>query len=198
MPTGYVLIMSTSSKSLVLAGVTTLMTFAAAPTARAYAQTAAPSAVILLDYQATPPSGWQLRKPSSTARLLELVQRDGAPKDSVELVIYYFGRAQGGGVAANVERWTAQFNGPGRPEAKPRIEKIAGTKYLTTEVELEGSYTRAIGMGDPGTAVPGQALYASIVETPRGSLFVQMFGPAELVRAQRAAYLEFVKGIRDR
>jgi hypothetical protein len=162
------------------------------------AQTAAPHAFILLDYQAVPPAGWEHRKSSSSARLLELVKRSAATKDSVEIVVYYFGRSQGGGVDANVERWTAQFNGPGRPEVKPKIEKLDGTMFMTTEVELEGSYARAVGMGEPSNAVPGQSLLASIVETPRGNLFVQMFGPINRVRAERDAYLTFVRGIRDR
>ena len=49
-----------------------------------------------------------------------MVLRNAAAHDSVELVVYYFGATQGGGVDANVARWTAQFNGPGRPEVKPR------------------------------------------------------------------------------
>jgi hypothetical protein len=152
--------------------------------------------VTLLDYHATPPAGWSARTPSSSARLSELVLRDAATRDSVELIVYYFGASQGGGIDANVERWTAQFNGPGRAVVKPRIAKIEGTAFPTTEVELEGSYARAIGMGDPSKAIPGQALLASIVETPRGNLYVQMFGPAARVQKQRSAYRAFVKGIR--
>lgn len=196
--------MTNRHKKTAIAAIAAVAAIAAAVPARAHAQTPAPAtttaphAVILLDYQAMPPAGWTQRKPSSTARLLELVKPAADAKDSVSLVVYYFGAAQGGGVGANVERWTAQFNGPDRAVVKPRIEKLTGTRFQTTEVELEGSYARAVGMGDPAKAVPGQALLASIVETPRGSLYVQMFGPIALVRSERAAYLEFVKGIRER
>jgi hypothetical protein len=163
----------------------------------AHAQrTATPQAVTLLEYKASPPAGWQSRTPASTSRLAEFVKRNTAAHDSVELIVYYFGASQGGGVDANVARWTAQFNGPGRAEVKPRVTTLKDARFKTTEVELEGAYARAIGMGDPANAIPGQALLASIVETPRGNLYVQMFGPIARVRAQRKAYLDFVTGIR--
>src|SRR4051812_45453012 len=94
----------------------------------AHAQNAAQlPPVTLLDYSATPPKGWEARKPASSARLSELVLRNAAAHDSVELIVYYFGATQGGGTDANVARWTAQFNGPGRPEVKPRVTTLTGT-----------------------------------------------------------------------
>ena len=48
----------------------------------------------------------------------------------------------------------------------------------------------------PETARPNQTLTAVITETPKGTLFFQLFGPAAAVEAQRAAYLEFVRSIK--
>jgi hypothetical protein len=42
----------------------------------------------------------------------------------------------------------------------------------------------------------GQALVAAIVETPRGALFVQLFGPAARVTAEHERFERFVKQIK--
>jgi hypothetical protein len=42
----------------------------------------------------------------------------------------------------------------------------------------------------------GQALVSAIVETPRGALFIQLFGPAAPVLAERVTFVRFVKGLK--
>ena len=39
-------------------------------------------------------------------------------------------------------------------------------------------------------------LFAGIAETPRGTLFVQMFGPIDGVATQREAFKHFLKSLR--
>jgi hypothetical protein len=41
----------------------------------------------------------------------------------------------------------------------------------------------------------GQALVAAIAETPRGTLFIQLFGAAARVAGERDAFVGFVKGL---
>jgi hypothetical protein len=42
----------------------------------------------------------------------------------------------------------------------------------------------------------GQALLSAIVETPRGALFIQLFGPMAPVLAERDTFVRFVKGLK--
>ena len=39
-------------------------------------------------------------------------------------------------------------------------------------------------------------LVAVSAETPRGTIFFQLFGPAATVDAQKAAYVAYVKGLK--
>ena len=56
---------------------------------------------------------------------------------------------------------------------------------------------RGIGRGSPTEqAKPNQELLAAIVETPNGTMFIQLFGPIATVNAQREALTQFVKGLK--
>lgn len=154
------------------------------------------STVTLLDWSGTVPSGWESRTPTNDMRIAEYTVRGGGV-DSADVVVYYFGEGQGGSLESNVERWSSQFTAPDGGAVTPTISKIDGTLLPTTLVELEGSYGRGQGMG-PGreTATAGQALDVAFVETPKGNLFIQLFGDAADVATARSAFLDFVKSIK--
>lgn len=151
----------------------------------------------LLEYVATAPAEWVPTPTSSTMRLAEFTTPADGGAEGGEVVAYYFGPGQGGSVEANVERWKAQFfdDAGGHPE--PTLETVAGGMFPATAVTLEGAYARSVGMGGAAEdAVPDQMLIAAVVETPRGNLYVQLHGPAATVRAQREAFLGFIRTIR--
>ncbi|MEP6779053.1 MAG: hypothetical protein ABJC26_04130 [Gemmatimonadaceae bacterium] len=152
------------------------------------------STVSLLGYTATVPKMWTSRAPASKMRLAEFVA--GAP-GGAEVIVYSFGPGQGGTVEANLERWKSQFS---NPDGKPVSESVSQGKVGTfpmTVVEYQGTYARGIGAGSaPQDALPNHILIAAIVETPKGSLIFQMFGPKAAAAAQRDAYLSFVKSMK--
>jgi len=49
---------------------------------------------------------------------------------------YYFGKGQGGGIAANMKRWKGQFQG--KPEAKEATKKYGEQEVAT--IEIAGTY----------------------------------------------------------
>jgi hypothetical protein len=149
--------------------------------------------VTLLDMESIVPADWVAQDPSSGMRLAQfrVPSGDGA---AAELVVYYFGPGQGGSLDANVERWASQFSGPDGP-VEPQITELDAV-FPTTLVELTGSYARGVGMGPAGDAQPDRTLLAALVETPQGTLFPQLHGPADLVAAQRDGFVSFVEGIR--
>lgn len=170
----------------------------AAPSAATLSATTAiaqqPGTVKLLDYNAKIPAGWSSRTPSSTMRLAEYVA--GAP-GGAEVVVYFFGVSQGGSVDANLARWKSQFTNPNGGAVEEKVTHDKSAAFPLTIAEYRGTYARGIGAGSaPEAARPNQILSAVVAETPKGTLFFQLFGPAAAVEAQRAAYLAFVRSMK--
>jgi hypothetical protein len=153
--------------------------------------------VTLLGYKATVPSGWTPRTPSSNMRLAEYTI--AAPDGSVgaEVVVYFFGQGQGGAVEPNLARWRGQFSTPDGSPVREKITRDSTGPFPVTIAEYTGTYARGIGAGDPSQAKPGQTLVAAIVETPRGTMFAQLFGPSARVAAERDALVTFVKRLKE-
>lgn len=153
--------------------------------------------VPLLGYHTTVPAGWTPRVPASSMRLAEYVV---APlpgnTDEAEVIVYFFGKGQGGNVQANLARWKAQFSTPDGSPVPEMITQDSTSGFPITFAEYHGTYARGIGAGDVANAKTGQALLAGIAETPSGTLFIQLFGPAARVAAERQAFMGFVKGLK--
>ena len=148
----------------------------------------------LLDYHATVPSGWQSRTPSSTSRLAEFVIPQTA-SGTGEVVVFFFGPNQQPNVDANLTRWKGQFS---HPDGSPVIETVSRDSsgaFPLVFAEYEGSYRRGIGAGSADSVKAGQRLLAAIVPTPKGVMYVQMFGTAARIADERKIFTAFVKGI---
>lgn len=155
--------------------------------------------VTLLNYRTLVPSGWTARAPASTMRLAEFVVPGADAPGGAEVIVYFFGKGQGGSVESNLARWKAQFS---TPDGSPVLETVtrdssAAGAFPITFAEYRGTYARGIGAGSPDQARTGQTLVAGVAETPRGTLFIQLFGPSARVSAERAAFVAFVKGLKE-
>jgi hypothetical protein len=145
-----------------------------------------------LNYQTTVPNGWAARTPSSSMRLAEYSTGGAA-----EVVVYFFGPGQGGGIDANLERWKSQFSNPTGGAVYEKVTRDTTGAFPVTIAEYRGTYARGVGAGsDADAARPDHVLIAAVAETPRGTLFFQMFGPTAAVTAQRDTYLRFVKALK--
>jgi hypothetical protein len=149
-----------------------------------------------LDYQTTVPSSWTSRAPSSSSRLAEYVVPAANGVPGAEVVVYFFGARMGGNVEANLTRWRDQFtNG----ESKATFERVTHDStgaFPITFAEFHGAYRRGIGAGSADSVRAGQALIAAIAETPRGTLFIQLFGAEARVVAEREIFRKFVIGLK--
>lgn len=148
--------------------------------------------VTLLDYRTTVPAGWTSRAPSSSSRLAEYTANGG-----VEVVVYFFGKGSGGNVQANLTRWKGQFSTADGSALPETITRDSTGVFPITFAEYHGTYRRGIGAGSADSVKTGQALLAAIAETPRGTMFVQMFGPSSAVVGQRETFMKFVRGLKD-
>lgn len=153
-----------------------------------------PQMVALLDYHAKVPAAWTFRKPSSTMRLAEYIAGSAG---GAEVVVYFFGPSQGGSVDANLARWKSQFSNPSGAPVEEKISHEKSGTFPLTIAEYRGTYARGTGAGSaPDQARPDHVLMAIVAETPKGTLFFQLFGPTAAVVAQRAAYLQFVRSLK--
>lgn len=151
----------------------------------------------LLGYNTTVPVRWVARAPSSKMRLAEFTVPHDDVQVGAEVVVYFFGGGQGGSVASNLARWKAQFSTPDGSPVKETITRDSSAGFPITFAEYRGTYARGIGAGNAETAKPGQTLLAGIAETPRGTLFFQLFGASAAVAAQHDAFVQFVTGLRE-
>jgi hypothetical protein len=154
------------------------------------------SSLTLLDYHTTVPSGWVARAPSSTSRLAQFVLSGPDSATGAEVLVFFFGKAQGGNVEANLARWRDQFSTPDGSPVAERVTRDSSGKFPITIAEFRGTYRRGIGAGMADSVRTGQTLVAAIAETPRGTLFIQLFGAAARVAAERDTFVRFVKGLR--
>lgn len=162
----------------------------------AAAPLAAQQPATFLGYATTVPKGWTSATPSSSMRLAQYVIPGAAGSLPVEVVVYFFGPGQGGDPAANMERWHSQFSNPDGSPVKEVVTHET-TAFPITFAEYRGTYARGVGVGSSAAeARPHHLLLAAIAETPKGSLFVQCYGPIAATEAQRAAFRAFVLGLK--
>ena len=110
--------------------------------------------------------------------------------------MYFFGKGQGGNVEANLARWKAQFSNPDGSAVYEKVERDSSGAFPITIAEYRGTYARGIGAGDAANAKSGQSLIAVIAETPRGTLFFQLFGATATVTNQRNALVAFARSMK--
>ena len=143
------------------------------------------------------PDGWVTEKTTSTMRVAQykLPKADGDPEDA-SLVLYYFGAAQGGSTQANVERWVNQIKQPdgSSSQDKAKIETITVNGLKVTTVDVTGTYTAEMtpGSGDRHNA-SNYRLRAAVIETPKGSYFPKLVGPANTIAKWEQAYNDYLK-----
>jgi hypothetical protein len=105
--------------------------------------------------------------------------------EPAECAVFYFGRGQGGGVDANVQRWSGQFKE--KPAPKQQRRTVGGLDL--TRVDIEGTYLNpGGGMMQSRGEKPDYRLLGAIVEAPDGHVFFKLTGPAATVSAAEAAF----------
>lgn len=126
------------------------------------------------------PAGWVKEQPTSQMRAAQY--RLPGEMGAVELVVYYFGKGQGGPADLNVKRWVGQFKNP-KDRSAPAESESATTEQnglTVTVVKVYGTYaSAAMGPGMPAKAPQeNRALFGAIIEGgPQGSIFVKATGP---------------------
>jgi len=162
----------------------------------AHEATAQGTSIKLLDYQTIVPAKWVSRPPISSARLAMFTVPGADSASKADVVVYFFGGTPGGNVAENLDRWRGQFSTPDGSPVPEKVTRDSSGAFPITIAEYRGTYRRGVGAGSADSIRTGQALLSAIVETPRGALFIQLFGPMAPVLAERDTFVRFVKGLK--
>lgn len=145
------------------------------------------------------PEAWQAGAQRPMRAATYLVAPAPADTEGAECAVFHFGTGQGGDVAANVERWIAQFEQPdGSASSKAaRTTKLDVDGLPVTRVEVTGTYTASMGpMGGAKSNKENHQLLGAIVEGPEGAVFFKMTGPRETVGAARTDFDAMIKSVR--
>lgn len=141
------------------------------------------------------PTEWKQVPPENSLRFAQFQAGSGA--DPVEFVVFYFAPGKGGTQEENINRWASQFTDTKGGPVKPEMRRTVVNNMIVTRVELNGSYSRGVGVGVGANVKKEQTLHAAIVATPiQGNLTFHFFGPKAAVKAQLKRFEAVLKSLR--
>lgn len=144
------------------------------------------------------PEGWHAEAPRSPMRKAQftLPRAEGDEEDG-ELVVFYFGVGEGGGVAENLARWRGQFTTKdGAPVGEDAIttEKFEADGMPVSVMDVTGRFAPGPMPGMPAVGPrEDYRMIAGIVESPAGAWFVKATGPAATMEKHAASIREYLK-----
>ena len=163
----------------------------------ARAQQNSPNPSATLKFSA--PAGWVEEKPSSSMRVAQYkLPKVADDAEDASAVLYFFGLNQGGGTAANIERWVNQMQqtdgSVSKDKAKEETFTVNGLKLTT--VDVSGTYVAEMAPGS-GTFHnnPNYRLRAAVIETPKGTYYLKVVGPAKTIAKWDGSVTEFLKSV---
>jgi hypothetical protein len=163
------------------------------PVQQAWAPSSDPKLARFAGYTAPKPAAWLDQPPQGAMRIAEYVVpgRDG--HNAAQIVVFHFGKGEGGNVASNIKRWEEQFKpaGDGTP-AKAKIERFEVAGMPVTLAELQGEWKQ---MFQP-SYTPDQQFLGAIVEAPTGLVVLRFAGESATVQANREDFMTMLKGLR--
>jgi hypothetical protein len=133
----------------------------------------------------TLPPGWNVEPPRSMRVATYAIPAAAGDTEGAQCAVYHFGAGQGGGVDANLQRWTGEFQPATRSKRSAR--KVGDIQV--TLADVSGTYTAHGGsMTQPQGDKPEWRLLGAIAEGPEGAVFFKLTGPAKTVAAASRAF----------
>ena len=151
----------------------------------------APATFKVSEFTFTRPATWEWVQVTSAMRKAQLKVPEPKGKGQADVVFFHFGKGDGGGTKANVDRWFGQFKEP-RDQIKARSEEVTVGKHKVTYVNAEGTYLSGMP-GSAQTPMPNYALAGAIIEAAEGNIFIRMTGPQELVKDSSGDFRKMVE-----
>ena len=143
--------------------------------------------VMAKDITLNVPTTWKQSPASNNLRTAQFaIPKVEGDRDDAELVVYFFGGA-GGGVNANLERWSGQFQPGGKKQKIYKGESKQGEYYL---LDITGVYNKPIGppINRQTNPTPGyQMLAVVLMVKDKGNYLLKLTGPQKTVAAASKA-----------
>ena len=134
------------------------------------------------------PSEWtRVPAPSDMrAAQFRVAKADGDAEDA-EVVLFFFGKGQGGSAQDNLDRWRGQMGEGASAKAAGTvtIKTIHGLKV--TSLDVAGTY-KPMARGGDATPHPGYRLLAAVIEGEGGPWFLRLVGPEATVKAAKPGF----------
>jgi hypothetical protein len=137
------------------------------------------------------PGNWEWVAVTSPMRKAELKVESKDKQQKAEVIFFHFGEGNGGGTKANVDRWLSQFKEP-REQLNSKVDEAKINNRTVTFVRAEGTYWSGMP-GGPKTPQPNSMLLGAILESPKGSVFARMTGPAALVKDAQSEFKKMIE-----
>jgi len=142
---------------------------------------------------AAPPE-WQPKPARAMTEQVFVLPRVEGDVEDADLAVSTLGRHVP--LDMNISRWCSQF-GLNSEECQKatKQQKLEGTKFPTTIVEISGTYQPSGGpmMQAAGPAKPGYKMLAAELIAPQDRWFVKLIGPEKTVEKWREAFMKYVK-----
>jgi hypothetical protein len=144
---------------------------------------------VAADFEHALPEGWVASAPTSMRAVNLAVAREPRAQFTLTLL-----GGDGGGLAANVDRWRAQMGLP--PSTPAELASLPVVELLgrpAVAFDATGDYS---GMG--GASGADFRMVGRLAVAPEGSAFVKFVGPADVVAAELEAYTRVADSLAPR
>lgn len=156
-------------------------------------------AIVELDgLKSAAPAAWKKQETNSSMRAFQFkVPKVEGDSEDAEVIVFFFGKGQGGSVDDNIKRWKGQFKDA--PADKIKQEKFEVGKVPVTYLDIQGNYQARIPPADPnGKLIEKKDFRAinAIFGSPNGPYYIRILGPNKTVTAQKKAFDEWLKNFK--
>ncbi|HKQ49509.1 MAG TPA: hypothetical protein VJZ71_15665 [Phycisphaerae bacterium] len=154
--------------------------------------------VVPLKYDA--PAEWKSQTPSSAMRKAQfLLPRAADDKEDGQMIVFQFGKGQGGAVEMNIQRWVGMFTTKdgqpvGNDGVKRETREVNGLKVTTLDVA--GNFADAMMGMSTGAPKENYRMLAAIIETPDGPWFFKGVGPNATMDSHREGFIKMLDTIK--
>jgi hypothetical protein len=146
----------------------------------------------------TVPNEWpRVPAPSDVRAAQYRIPRVPNDAEDGELVLFFFGKGQGGAAEDNLQRWYGQFNQPdGRTSKEAAVVTIRTVNGLkVTLVDLGGTYKPGPMGGNGGGARPNWRMLGAVIEGGSGPWFLKATGPNATITDAKPAFENVISSL---
>ena len=137
------------------------------------------------------PKDWVSQSPDSSMRTAQYSIKDPEKKKSGEVLFFYFGNNNAGGIKANVLRWLYQFKEDPQ-NLNPIIVQDKINDVNVTYVSAYGTYLKGLPLREK-TPVDNCQLFGAIIEGDLGTVFIKATGDKNVILNNRNKFKEMIK-----